>query len=518
MPYREQVSQLKSEQSVRFKGLDLTTRKIIDAIIQQQDVFEAAHDTQIALMDTIHQDTISEIQNEHAISRHKIIGETVSSIRDEHAITRRDIIRELRVRHLPGLFTTLLNCFQQPKQNMNFAEQQQSLLKLPHATQAAFNSTDNQHDPLCLKDTRVDVLNQIRAWADGRDEGCIFWLNGMAGTGKSTIARTIAQEYYNLKRLGASFFFSRGVEDRSHAGMFFTTIAVQLAHMLSALKQHICTAVDEHNDIAGRRQRDQWEHLILQPLSKLMANSCQSPLILVIDALDECDGDNDVKGILQLFAEAKSLEPIQLRIFITSRPEIPIRLGFREMPGILHRDLALHQISPTIVNKDISIFFEHKLEEIRNASYILPVGWPSHEKVSFLVQKAHGLFIYAATVCRFIEQGGEQWPLDDLLCLILQGDANNIITTDKSPTKDLDKMYSQILELSFKGINSLNDRQKLASIFRRVIGAIVILFDPLSAISIARLLDVDGKIIQMRLRHLHSVLEVPDSQTHTIKL
>jgi hypothetical protein len=111
MPYREQVSQVKSEQSVRFKGLDLTTQKIIDAIIQQQDVFEAAHDTQIALMDIIHQDTVSMIQNEHAISRRKIIGETVSSIRDEHEITRRDIIRELRVRHLPDPFTTLLNCF-----------------------------------------------------------------------------------------------------------------------------------------------------------------------------------------------------------------------------------------------------------------------------------------------------------------------------------------------------------------------------------------------------------------------
>ena len=398
-------------------------------------------------------------------------------------------------------------------------EDDSCLLKLlPYAAQAAFNSADKQHDPLCLQDTRVDVLNQIKAWADGGDERCIFWLNGMAGTGKSTIARTLAQEYYNRKRLGASFFFSRGVEDRSHAGKLFTTIAVQLAHILSALKQHICTAVDEHNDIAGQSQRDQWKHLILQPLSKLTANSCQSPLILVIDALDECDGDKDVKGILQLFAEAKSLKPIPLRIFVTSRPETPIRFGFRNMSGILHRDLALQQISPTIVNKDIFIFFEHKLEEIRKASDDLPVGWPGKEIISILVLKAHGLFIYAATVCRFIEQGGEQWPPDDLLCLILQGNANNVIITDESPTKDLDKMYSQILQLSFKGINSPKDRQQLASIFRQVVGAIVILFNPLSAVSIARLLDVDGKIIQMRLRHLHSVLEVPNSQTHTIKL
>jgi len=142
----------------------------------------------------------------------------------------------------------------------------EDLRKLPYVSQAAFNSSDKQHDPLCLQNTRVDVLNEIRAWANGREERCIFWLNGMAGTGKSTIARTIAREFYNQKRLGASFFFSRGTEDRSHAGKFFTTIAVQLAHLSPSLKVHICTAVAEHNDIANQSQRDQWKHLILQPL------------------------------------------------------------------------------------------------------------------------------------------------------------------------------------------------------------------------------------------------------------
>jgi hypothetical protein len=527
MTYREQVSQLKSEQSGRFGGLDLTTRKIIDAIIQQQDVFEAAHDTQIALMDTIHQDTVSMIRNEHASSRCKIIGETVSSIRDEHTITRRDIIRELRVRHLSGLLTTLLSCFQQSKQDVNFTEQQQSLAKLPHAPQAAFNSTDNQHDPLCLKDTRVDVLNQIRAWADGSDERCIFWLNGMAGTGKSTIARTIAREYYNQKCLGASFFFSKGTDDRSYAGKFFTTIARQLAQISPALKELISTAVDERNDIADQSLRDQWKCLILQPLSMWTVPSSHPPLILVIDALDECDGDKDVQVILELVGEAKSLKSVQLRVFLASRPETPIRLGFRNMPGILYRDLALHQISSTIVDNDISIFFQRKLKEIRDASDDLPTDWPGKETISTLVLKARGLFLYAATVCRFIEQGGEQWPPDDLLRLFLpnestdnstQSGGDNMIITDESPTRDLDKMYSQILEHSYKGVKSLKDKQQVASLFRQVVGTIVVLFNPLSAISIARLFDVDCKRIQMRLRHLHSVLEVPDNQSHPLRL
>src|SRR2546430_6029542 len=76
-------------------------------------------------------------------------------------------------------------------------EKDRQLATLPRAAQAAFNSSNKQHDSLCLPETRVDVLRQIISWADGGDERFIFWLNGMAGTGKSTIARTIARKYYH---------------------------------------------------------------------------------------------------------------------------------------------------------------------------------------------------------------------------------------------------------------------------------------------------------------------------------
>jgi nucleoside phosphorylase len=96
---------------------------------------------------------------------------------------------------------------------------------LPIASEAPFNSYDKRHHTFCLDGTRVGVLNEIYAWASGESEQCIFWLNGMAGTGKSTIARTVAYKYSELYRLGASFFFSRGGGDPSHASKFFTTIA-----------------------------------------------------------------------------------------------------------------------------------------------------------------------------------------------------------------------------------------------------------------------------------------------------
>jgi NACHT domain len=120
----------------------------------------------------------------------------------------------------------------------------------------------------------------------------------MAGTGKSTIARTIARQYHGLRRLGASFFFSRGGGDLGHAGKFFTTIAMQLADNSPALKDYICEVIDENKDIASQAFRDQWNQLVRRPLSMLIADSRLPPLILVIDALDECEGEDDVHTIL----------------------------------------------------------------------------------------------------------------------------------------------------------------------------------------------------------------------------
>jgi hypothetical protein len=86
-------------------------------------------------------------------------------------------------------------------------------------------------------------------WADRRDERCIFWLNGLAGRGKSTISRTIAYKYFERRRLGASFFFSKGGGDIGHADKFFPSLAVQLANNIPPLWNYICEAITEHSNI-----------------------------------------------------------------------------------------------------------------------------------------------------------------------------------------------------------------------------------------------------------------------------
>lgn len=76
-------------------------------------------------------------------------------------------------------------------------------------------------------------------------------MNGLVGTGKSTVARIVPQEYYKQKRLGADFFL-RGGRDISYAGNFVASIAVQLATSVPTLQRHIRDAISEDTNIANK--------------------------------------------------------------------------------------------------------------------------------------------------------------------------------------------------------------------------------------------------------------------------
>src|SRR5690606_13413363 len=116
--------------------------------------------------------------------------------------------------------------------------------------------------------------------------------------------------------------------------------------------------------------------------------------------------------------QAKDLNTVRLRIFVTSRPETPILLGFRQMPGNVHQDFILHNIPAPIVNHDIMKFLERKLSVVK-ADHGMYTPWPDESAIQLLVVKAAGLFIYAATVCRFISKS--IYP-DDQLAIILEED------------------------------------------------------------------------------------------------
>ncbi|KAA6408308.1 MAG: hypothetical protein FRX48_08050 [Lasallia pustulata] len=383
---------------------------------------------------------------------------------------------------------------------------------LPYAVDAPFNTYSRQHDPTCLPDTRVDLLREIYTWADGRDGRFIYWLNGLAGTGKSTIARTVARKYFENGQLGASFFFSRGGGDVGHASKFFTTIAVQLAEKSQSLQRYIGDAVRKNANIATQSLGDQWRQVVLGPLSKLSGDLYPSSYILVIDALDECDNGEDIRTILKLLADAQTLRTVRLRVLLTSRSETPIRYGFYQIPETEHQDFVLHHISPSIVDHDITIFLKYNLGLIAQKKPSLSASWPGEETVKQLVQIASSLFIWAATACRFIQEG---FLIQKRLAVILQIGSSIV---GEQPEKYLNEIYTTVLRHCIPAKCYEEEKENFLSMLRDILGSIVTLLSPLSIHSLSRLLNCQSEEVDDCLEDLHAILDISRDHTCLLRL
>jgi hypothetical protein len=167
--------------------------------------------------------------------------------------------------------------------------------------------------------------------------------------------------------------------------------------------------------------------------------------VLVIDALDECNDEDDIRIILYLLAEVRSLERVRIRVFLTSRPEIPIRYGFCQIPDQEYQDFVLHNISPSIIDHDITIFLEHSLKLIGQERSLGP-SWPGKEVIRCLVQAASGLFIWAATACRFIREG-KRHAARRLDTILKSGGSNSTVIAPESTSTRSIPLSSYILSL-----------------------------------------------------------------------
>ncbi|OAL56447.1 WD40 repeat-like protein [Pyrenochaeta sp. DS3sAY3a] len=379
---------------------------------------------------------------------------------------------------------------------------------LPCAKDAPFNAYAKQHEPICQPGTRVDLLQEIYNWVDGNDKHKIFWLNGLAGTGKSTIARTIAHTFFEQRRLAASFFFARGGGDVSNAKRFVTSIALQLAQHIPSLLQHIYAIVTEHSDIGGQSLRDQWNFLIESSCLKL---DWTIPYVLVIDALDECDDENDVRLILRFLAQLQSHGKIWFRVILTSRPEVAIRHGFNQMSQTEHQDFVLHRIAPTIVDHDIKLYIEYNFQVIAQERG-LSIDWPGVNVILQLVQSANGLFIWAATACRFVRDG-KRFAAKRLNSVLHSGKQ---ATT--APEKHLDEIYTTVLMNSIHPSYTKEESEEQCERLRHVLGSIVVLRSPLSLLSLDRLLHVEDESVGETLDDLHAIVAIPDDQSQPLRL
>jgi len=354
---------------------------------------------------------------------------------------------------------------------------------------------------------KADEILQVKGNVDGR----IFWLDGIAGTGKSTIAETVARHFDGTNELGASFFCSRDSAECSNVNLIFPTIAYQLSSFSPAFKKRVSAAMRKDPDLQYSFSSRQLKKLVVEPLHGVMHEEGLRfrPCIIIIDALDECKDSNAISTIL--FALSESTDDLSpLRFFITSRPVPNIVQGFRN--AVLMKEtgrLILHNIPFNISEKDIRIYLEAQLSDIAR-SFSLPSSWPPNEDVVKLVKKSAGLFIFAATASKFIADWDVHNPKRQLTILT---SATYVASGKASPHRELDLLYLQVLHEAFPDISG-DQRAWL----KMVLGTAVLLFDPLDPEGLEALLGLDESTARMTLCSLHSLIIVPEVEDGPVRL
>ena len=358
----------------------------------------------------------------------------------------------------------------------------------------------------CLKGTRGAVLDEIELWTRDFDKLPVYWLNGLAGTGKSTIAQTIAERVFAGGHLGASFFCSRDFEDRSNLHFIFPTLAVQLARKYPTFRSVFVPLVQSDPDIAHESLYNQMDKLIMRPLKESAIST-----VIVIDALDECKDEEPASAILSVLGRFVH-ELSKVKFFLTGRPEPRIQDGFR-LPLLkkVTDIFVLHEVKSDQVDSDIRLFFEHNFMDLTRRRPGLG-DWPAKTQLDLLCKRAAGFFVYAVATVKFIDN--RNIDPGKRLDLLLQLQKN---TTYEGRTKfkgntTLDSLYMSILQEAFGDIGPEDD-PKVCS----VLGAVILVANPLSPSSIATILDFDIQDVTLLLSSVHSLLIYHEDINHPVR-
>jgi len=331
------------------------------------------------------------------------------------------------------------------------------------------DAIDRDPPPRCAEGTRTEVIADVMTWINDPDPPKrVLWMNGPFGNGKSAIMQKVAETLSSdpqLKHLFAgSFFFGRGKPGCDKAEYLVPTIAYQIANNIPRMRKPIEAALNRDPTILGKSIRAQLQYLITEPfltLNSSLNQLCHQPLIpfhtptVIIDGLDECEGRDSQRLILNVISDAVFKDQVKLRFLIASRPEPQIQELFVTQP--------LHQHHYPIVLADdfetraeilqhLRIGFDEICKRKRDLMYSVQKPWPSEKDLEELTRTASGQFLYAATVLRFV--GSDDTHPVRQLEIILSKQHGSVVAFSS-----MDELYSLILE-------SCSSQETLPSLLR----------------------------------------------------
>ncbi|KAJ7772334.1 hypothetical protein B0H16DRAFT_1513130 [Mycena metata] len=365
---------------------------------------------------------------------------------------------------------------------------------------AVYDSGEQLPEPACHHGTRVAVLQNLLGWStDEQPESTLLWLRGPAGMGKSAVAQTFAANC----NLGASFFFRRGHPERGSWDRLFMTIAYQLAHSIPELHLPIQHAVEMNKLVVNQPMKYQFQRLIVEPFQQTQILG--KVRILILDGLDECEDNRVQQGILRLLIDAIHAHQLPMRILVVSRPEPHIR-EILESQATVDIARSFELFPNQMAYDDIRTYLRDEFSRIRLEALArgekLGEVWPPPDVLEDFIKKSCGVFIYAATVIRFVEDQYQN-PQEQLQC---------VLDLDPDSTAPLDDLYTQILS-TFNQQNDRGDESVIpaarTNLPLRILHTIWRTTCHIDPEEMDALLDLPPNTSRRILRRLHSLLRVP---------
>ncbi|KAK6971746.1 hypothetical protein R3P38DRAFT_3413180, partial [Favolaschia claudopus] len=363
------------------------------------------------------------------------------------------------------------------------------ILYIASATGATHDAGESFTHPPCHPKTRLKILHQLTTWSQDTRESAsqILWMHGPAGTGKSAIAQSLCEELQAQHCLAGSFFFKRGHPSRGNAAKLWPTIAYQFALISPSFKAAIALRLTSDPALVDKSLPVQLQRLLIEPFHDTDASNDRS-LVIVIDGLDECEGDSRQEEILRSLRDLASCP--MLRILIVSRPEVHIKQVFGEAA----LSSCPHLTVPGSYD-DVKVYLTDAFENIRKDRRVV-ASWPEEDLIRRIIDKSSGHFIYAATVIRFVEDKYCD-PVDQLAIVTeLQPSEHN--SNFVSPFPALDELYLQILR-----------KVPVQLPLSRVLSVIAAKFNSdLTLSQIGQLLGLKNEKISLTMKRLHSLIEI----------
>jgi len=369
-----------------------------------------------------------------------------------------------------------------------------------------------------MEGTRVQILRDIDAWIKDLTGPQIFWLAGMAGTGKSAIAYTICVQAHHDPGiiLGGSFFCSRstGVAAQRDVRCVIPTLAQLMARQSDLFSRALDAELTVDPDVLHQQVDVQVEKLLYKPL--LALKDSKVPIVFVIDALDECSGQLSGSGALDdaethrivsdmleaLVAFSRSTVRLPVKFLVTSRPETHIR-NTHVSDVVFSKILRLHTVDKRQIDADIRLYVTERLFATSTLRALF-----TEKDVSTLVAVSDGLFIVAATALKYALGNGDDVATARFKSLLaFTGDKLSI-----GATEWLDQMYGIIVENAAKAGDVHTDQLKN---LLRIIAALLSARMTLSVTALADLLETPIGQLRASMTRLHAVFHVPEDDNDT---